>query len=102
IETVGGGKQPSDKVRWQHDPEARPNGHVKNAAGALCACGAWRGTFGLEPTYQLYIKHAVEVFREVRRVLRKDGTLGLNLGESYASQGGPGWQGKNGEVAPEF
>ena len=48
-------------------------------------CGAWRGTFGLEPTYQLYIAHAVEVFRAVHRVLRPDGTLWLNMGDSYAS-----------------
>jgi DNA modification methylase len=53
----------------------------------VCKCGAWRGTFGLEPTYQLYVEHAVEVFREVRRVLRNDGILWLNLGDSYNSIG---------------
>ncbi len=45
--------------------------------------GIGADAFGLEPTYQLYVEHAVEVFREVRRVLRKDGTLWLNLGDSY-------------------
>ena len=40
---------------------------------------------GLEPTPELYVEHIVEVFREVRRVLRDDGTLWLNLGDSYAS-----------------
>jgi len=43
---------------------------------------------GLEPTPELYVQHMVEVFREVRRVLRKDGTLWLNIGDSYAAQGG--------------
>jgi len=38
-------------------------------------CNAWLGCFGLEPTYQLYIEHTVEIFREVWRVLRNDGTL---------------------------
>lgn len=47
-------------------------------------CSAWRGNFGLEPTPELYVKHSIEIFREVRRVLRKDGTLWLNLGDSYA------------------
>jgi DNA modification methylase len=47
-------------------------------------CNAWRGELGLEPTPELYVKHIVEIFREVRRVLRKDGTLWLNLGDSYA------------------
>ena len=38
---------------------------------------------GLEPTIELYVAHLVEVFREVRRVLRPDGTVWLNLGSSY-------------------
>ena len=52
---------------------------------AFCHCGAWRGSLGLEPTPELYVEHLVTVFREVRRVLRKDGTLWLNLGDSYTS-----------------
>ena len=48
-------------------------------------CGAWRGCLGLEPTPELYIEHMVTIFRELMRVLRKDGTLWLNLGDSYAS-----------------
>ncbi len=54
-----------------------------------CKCNAWRGSLGLEPTPDLYIEHVVEVFRAVRRVLRDDGTVWLNLGDSYAA-------GKNG------
>jgi DNA modification methylase len=59
-------------------------------AGAFCTCGAWRGAFGLEPTWQIYVAHAVEVFRAVRRVLRADGTLWLNIGDSYATGAGQG------------
>jgi DNA modification methylase len=43
------------------------------------------GQIGLEPTPDDYVAKIVEVFREVRRVIRKDGTLWLNLGDSYAS-----------------
>jgi len=43
------------------------------------------GQLGLESTLELYVQHLVEVFREVWRVLRDDGTLWLNLGSSYAS-----------------
>jgi len=50
-------------------------------------CGAWRGELGLEPTPELYVEHIVEIFREVRRVLRDDGTCWLNLGDSYAGSG---------------
>ena len=43
------------------------------------------GAYGLEPTLNEYIECMVEVFREVWRVLRKDGCLWLNLGDAYAS-----------------
>lgn len=47
----------------------------------------WRGSHGLEPTVDLYVQHEVLIFREVRRVLRSDGTLWLNLGDTYAGGG---------------
>ncbi len=43
------------------------------------------GQIGLEKMPEEYVARMVEVFREVRRVLRLDGTLWLNLGDSYAS-----------------
>lgn len=43
------------------------------------------GQIGLEETPQAYVDRLVEVFREVKRVLRDDGTLWLNLGDSYAA-----------------
>lgn len=43
----------------------------------------WSGSLGLEPTPALYVEHMVAVFREVRRVLRADGTCWLNLGDCY-------------------
>ena len=43
------------------------------------------GQLGLEKTPEEYVSKMVEIFREVRRVLRKDGTLWLNLGDSYAT-----------------
>lgn len=46
------------------------------------------GQIGLEPTFPEYIANLVDVFREVRRVLRDDGTLWLNLGDCYATGGG--------------
>ena len=46
---------------------------------------AQRAALGLEADPWAYVGHMVEVFRAVRRVLRADGTLWLNLGDSYAS-----------------
>jgi DNA modification methylase len=45
------------------------------------------GQLGLEPTPEVYVSHMVEIFKEVKRVLRADGTLWLNLGDSYAGNG---------------
>ena len=45
---------------------------------------------GLEPTFEQHLENLVAVFREVRRVLRKDGTVWLNYGDAYASNGQPG------------
>jgi site-specific DNA-methyltransferase (adenine-specific) len=46
------------------------------------------GQIGLEATPDAFVARLVEVFREVRRVLRDDGTLWLNLGDSYAAARG--------------
>ena len=51
-------------------------------------------TLGLEQTPELYVQRIVDIFREVRRVLRDDGTLWLNLGDSYAND--RKWGGKSG------
>lgn len=54
------------------------------------------GQIGLEETPEQYVAKLVEVFREVRRVLRDDGTLWLNLGDSFW-----GGKGKSGYELPE-
>jgi DNA modification methylase len=45
------------------------------------------GQIGLESTPEAYVARMVEVFREVRRVLREDGTCWVNLGDSYSQPG---------------
>lgn len=47
------------------------------------------GQIGMEETPEEYITKLVDVFREVRRVLRQDGTLWVNIGDSYATRSGP-------------
>ena len=46
------------------------------------------GQLGLEPTFPQFIEHMVGVFRLVREILADDGTLWLNLGDSYAANRG--------------
>jgi DNA modification methylase len=57
------------------------------------------GQLGLERTPEEYIRNMVRIFRAIRRVLRDDGTVWLNMGDSYVSDGGAGWQGRQGERA---
>jgi DNA modification methylase len=68
--------------------------HAGRFAGPTCwRCGAKRidKQIGLEETPDAYVAKLVEVFREVRRVLRDDGTLWLNIGDSFTS-GDRGWR----------
>jgi DNA modification methylase len=60
-------------------------------------CGAWRGCLGFEPTPELFVRHLVAVFREVRRVLHPSGTVWLNLGDSFA-----GGKGRSGQADSEI
>jgi DNA modification methylase len=93
-----GGDPACDHKREMNWPDPKnPNANSANGHGAAsqklggdCAkCGARRidQQLGLERTPEEYISRMAEVFREVRRVLRDDGTLWLNIGDSYASQG---------------
>ena len=83
-----------------HQPKAasrstRPKGLLVGSTATVdagtvqrdCHCGARRidQQLGLEATPEEFVAAMVDVFREVRRVLRKDGTLWLNIGDSYAS-----------------
>lgn len=83
--TLGGGKATT--------------GHQKEGFRDVCPrCGAVRvdEQIGLEQTPDDYIANLVAVFREVWRVLKDDGTLWLNLGDSYC-----GYKGSNYGVNPE-
>jgi hypothetical protein len=53
-------------------------------------CGAWRGELGSEPTVERFVENLCQVFDHVQRVLRDDGLLWVNLGDSYAGSGGAG------------
>jgi len=53
-------------------------------------CQAWKGAYGLEPAPEMYIEHTVEILRAIKRVLKKDGIVWWNIGDSYAGSGKAG------------
>jgi len=53
---------------------------------------------GAEPSPEVYVENLVAMFGEVRRVLRNDGTVWLNVGDGYARNGGTGNHGPNAAV----
>lgn len=50
-------------------------------------CNAWKGQLGSEPTPDLYIKHLCDIFDDVKRVLKKTGTIYVNLDDSHSGSG---------------
>jgi len=75
-----------EKSQKQLTSEGTQKYNYKDTCGK---CGAKRidSQLGLEKTPEEYVTKMVEVFREVKRVLKKEGTLWLNLGDSYAGSG---------------
>lgn len=72
--------------------------------GACGKCGAARvdQQIGLEATPEEFVAKMVEVFSEVRRVLRKDGTCWVNLGDSYATGAGKACSPGGGKQGDDF
>lgn len=83
----------SDIKVWHSDRGEGPRKEVYNdtfqsqgSEHAYCSgCGAWHGQLGLEPDFHLYLKHMLDITLELKRVLKKTGTLWLNIGDTYAS-----------------
>ena len=78
--------------RWEGEKQTQgaQSGHAAKSDRLdrkECACGAVRvdEQIGLEDTPEAFVQRLVEVFREVRRCLRDDGTLWVNIGDSYAA-----------------
>jgi len=91
--TWEGGNEECDHAPDRNSPSSKleggktTQGMAKIFKEVCLSCGAKRvdNQLGLEQTPDEYVANMVEVFRAIRRVLRKDGTVWLNLGDSYAS-----------------
>jgi len=85
--------EPSGSIKFAgRDTQA----HTKRQYKDICKkCGAKRIDLqlGLEPTFQEYVAKLCDIFDEVKRVLRKDGTIWVNMGDTYLAQQGKGFPG---------
>lgn len=69
-------------------PSRKVHAGNKESPSLFCSkCGAWKGDLGNEPLIDLYVEHLADIMDEVKRVVRKDGTLWLNLGDTYYGSG---------------
>ena len=81
----------ADNVYYESVKQTIPGGWRQNKGEmppmGICHCGAIQQAagIGLEPTLGEWVQNVVAVMREVRRVLRDDGTCWLNLGDAYSS-----------------
>lgn len=90
----------ADAVRIIHGDVREELAHLPDETFHCCVTSppywgmrdyGYEGQIGAEARIQDYIEHLVAVFRQVRRVLRNDGTLWLNIGNTYTS-GGRTWR----------
>lgn len=80
----------SQPTKWNTSaPEIWNGGSSKTCI----KCGAWQGSLGLEPDYNLYIEHLCQIFDQVKRVLKPEGSLWVNIGDTYSGAPISGKQG---------
>jgi len=78
--------RPSENTRKNNNSLQLKSAYWEPQEQAFCKhCDAWFGQLGLEPTPEQYVKNMVKVFDEVKRILKPEGTLWLNLGDSYCA-----------------
>ena len=91
-----------EEIRMVSDggPNGALDSHNKDihfsATSNFCnKCGCWRGELGNEPTFDLYIKHLCDIFDEIKRVIREDGSIYVNIGDTYGTKSGSGFVNDN-------
>lgn len=102
MKTIWGGNRDCDhewvEKEWYKDSPTRVGIGQGNSAPkheerwkkttSCSKCGAWQGQLGLEPHFQMFVDHITEIGTEIHRILRKDGSWYLNLGDTYYSGAG--------------
>jgi len=87
---------PGSRSNDPGDKKYIPKGTRENfeKSNFCIVCNAWRGSLGLEPTFNLFIDHLIQIFEALRTKLCDHGSLWVNLGDTY--YGGGNAQGHTG------
>jgi len=94
------GTQGSGNTGNNSNPDLSPK---KITNGNFCQkCNAWKGQLGLEPIYQIYLNHLLQIMAECKRVLKNEGTMFWNMGDSYAGSSNGSWNAKPEHLGKQF
>ncbi len=59
-------------------------------SGRYCKkCNSWQGQLGLEPKIELYVDHLCQIYDQIYTLLKPEGSIWVNLGDTYMGTGGP-------------
>ena len=96
--TKGDVPGPNSKINVHRSVAENRPGEETN----LCSkCGAWLGNLGKEPSATMFVDHLCSILDIAKQKLRLDGTLWVNIGDSWASSGGAGGDWSKGKRANE-
>lgn len=93
---ISGGNSPKVYSRKGNLPNMQAFDDQEQTFCSLC--GAWHGQLGLEPTPELFIKHLLDFFDDVKLKLKDEGNCFVNLGDSYSTRSGGMNQGSWGKL----
>ena len=93
-----GGINEHSKSRHHYKKEKGEHGfsEVPENESSFCSkCGAWKGQLGLEPDFDMFISHLCDIFDGIKRVLTDDGSIWVNIGDTYYTKSGSGFKNDN-------
>ncbi len=88
LESAGSRSSDSNSSSFQKECKGSINRDKRPKSNFCNKCGSWRGELGSEPIFDLFVKHLCDIFYEVKRILKKEGSCWVNLGDSYGGSWG--------------
>lgn len=96
VETPPPRRRSTSDIKNPESKQATVKGSAYDAqTGLWCGkCGAWHGQLGMEPTPFMFVDHLIQIFREIKRILKPTGNVFVVIDDAYAGSGS--WSGGSG------